>query len=150
MRLYPPLLVQRIWVQGFDKGFKGVRVKVSKSILNKNFNSSIFGGTIFSAADPFYALLFHQVLMRRGYTVRVWLKSAQIQYLKPGRTNLYFKINITEEDIKEAEEVLNTVGKFVKAYPIEMYDKDGLHCVSVINEVYIRNLYAGENKTIAY
>ena len=47
------LLVQRIWVQGFDKGFKGVSVKVSKSILNKNFNNSIFGGTIFAAADPF-------------------------------------------------------------------------------------------------
>ncbi|MBW4891564.1 DUF4442 domain-containing protein [Mucilaginibacter sp. HMF5004] len=150
MRLYPPLFVQRIWVQKFEKGFMGVSVKVSKSIFNKNFNNSIFGGTIFSAADPFYALLFHQALRHRGYTVRVWLKSAEIQYLKPGRTNLYFKINITEEDIKEAEEILNTVGKFVKAYPVEMYDKDGLHCVSIINEVYIRNLYAGENKTIAY
>jgi acyl-coenzyme A thioesterase PaaI-like protein len=150
MRLYPPLLVQRIWVQYFDKGFTGVSVKISKSIFNKNFNNSIFGGTIFSAADPFYALLFHQVLQRRGYTVRVWLKSAQIQYLKPGRTNLYFNIHITEEEIAEAEEVLKTVGKFVKAYPVEMYDKDGVLCVTVINEVYVRNLYAGEDKTVAY
>jgi acyl-coenzyme A thioesterase PaaI-like protein len=150
MRLYPPLLVQRIWVQVFDKGFTGVSVKISKSIFNKNFNNSIFGGTIFSAADPFYALLFHQVLQRRGYKVRVWLKSAQIQYLKPGRTNLYFNIHITEEEIAEAEQVLKTVGKFVKAYPVEMYDKDGVLCVTVINEVYVRNLYAGEDKTVAY
>lgn len=150
MRFYPPLLVQRIWVQGFDKGFTGVRVKITKSIFNKNLNSSIFGGTIFSAADPFYAICFHQILHKRGYTVRVWLKSAHIQYLKPGRNNLYFKINITEEEINEAENVLNTVGKFVKAYPIEMYNNEGVHCVSIINEVYIRNLYTGENKTVAY
>ena len=150
IRLYPPLLFQRIWVQHFDKGFTGVSVKISKSLLNKNLNSSIFGGTIFSAADPFYALLFHQVLQKRGYKVRVWLKSAQIQYLKPGRSNLYFKISISEEEIKEAEDVLNSLGKFVKAYPVEMYNKKGELCVTVINEVYIRNLYAGENKRIAY
>lgn len=150
MRLYPPLFVQRIWVQYFDKGFTGVSVKINKSIFNNNLNNSIFGGTIFSAADPFYALLFHQVLHRRGYKVRVWLKSAQIQYLKPGRTNLYFNIHITEEEIAEAEEVLKTVGKFIKAYPVEMYDKDGVLCVTVMNEVYVRNLYAGEDKTVAY
>ena len=150
MRLYPPLLAQRIWVQGFDKGFTGVRVKIGKSLLNTNLNKSIFGGTILSAADPFYALLFHQILHRRGYKVRVWLKSAQIQYLKPGNTNLYFKINITNDEILEAEEILKTAGKFVKAYPVEMYDKNGQHCVSVINEVYVRNLYSGENQTVAY
>jgi len=150
MRLYPPLFFQRIWVQKFGEGFTSVEVKLSKSFLNKNYNNSIFGGTIFAAADPFYALLFDQVLQRRGFKVRVWLKSAQIQYLKPGRTNLYFKIQLTEEDIKEAEHILNTVGKYVKSFPVEMYDKDGQHCVSLINEVYVRNLYTDEKRTIAY
>lgn len=150
MRLYPPLFSQRIWVQKFNEGFTGVDVKISKSFLNKNYNSSIFGGTIFAAADPFYALLFDQILQRRGFKVRVWLKSAQIQYLKPGRTNLYFKIRISEEEIAEAEHILKTVGKYVKAFPVEMYDKSGQHCVSLINEVYVRNLYTDEKSTIAY
>jgi len=150
MRLYPPLLSQRIWVQKFGKGFTSVEVKIGKSFLNKNYNSSIFGGTIFAAADPYYALLFDQILQRRGFKVRVWLKSAQIQYLKPARTNLYFKISITEEEIAEAEHILNTVGKYVKAFPVEMYDSNGQHCVSVINEVYVRNLYTDEKSTIAY
>ena len=150
MRLYPPLFFQRIWVQKFHPGFTGVDVKINKSFFNKNYNDSIFGGTIFAGADPFYALLFDQVMQRRGFKVRVWLKSAQIQYLKPGKTNLYFKINITEQDIAEAEETLNTVGKFVKSFPIEMYNKEGELCVSLVNEVYVRNLHPGENRTIAY
>ncbi|MEJ7779680.1 MAG: DUF4442 domain-containing protein [Daejeonella sp.] len=150
MRFYPPLFFQRIWVKKFDQGFTGVHVSISKSFLNSNYNNSIFGGTIFSASDPFYALLFHQILKRKGFKVRVWLKSANIQYLKPGRTNLYFKISLTEEDIKEAEQALNTVGKFVKAFPLEILNSKGELCASVINEVYVRNLFSGEERTIAY
>ena len=150
MRFYPPLFFQRIWVKKFHKDFKGVEVKIAKSLVNSNYNNSIFGGTIFSASDPFYALLFDQVLIRRGFKIRVWLKSAQINYLKPGRTNLYFKIELTEEDIAEAETALKTGGKFVKAFPMEITGANGEICASVINEVYIRNLFKGEEETVAY
>ena len=150
MRLYPPLLFQRIWVVRFEKDFRGVKVKVNKSLVNNNYNNSIFGGTIFAAADPFYPLLFHQILIHKGYQVRVWLKSAQISYLKPGRTDLFFDIRINEADIEEIEQVLNTSGKHVKAYPIEMYNKEGELCVSVSSEVYIRNLMLTEtHNTVA-
>ncbi|MHB1176943.1 MAG: DUF4442 domain-containing protein [Daejeonella sp.] len=150
MRFYPPLFFQRIWVKKFDNGFTGVHVKISKSFLNSNYNNSIFGGTIFCASDPFYALLFDQILKRKGFKVRVWLKSANIQYLKPGKTNLYFKISLTEADIKEAEQALSAVGKFVKAFPMEILNSKGELCASVINEVYVRNLFSGEERTIAY
>lgn len=150
MRFYPPLLFQRIWVKRFGKGFRSVEVKISKSIVNLNYNRSIFGGTIFTASDPFYSLMFDQILKRKGYKVRVWLKSASINYLKPGRSNLYFTISLRDEDIAEACDTLTTVGKFIKAYPIEMYDERGQHCVTVNNEVYIRNLHTGENETVAY
>ncbi len=150
LRFYPPLLFQRIWVKRFDKGFAGVHVKISKSFLNTNYNNSIFGGTIFSASDPFYALLFDQILKRKGFKVRVWLKSANIQYLKPSRTNLYFNIVLTEEDIIEAEHALNTVGKFVKAFPLEILNSKGEVCASVQNEVYLRNLFKGEEGVVAY
>ena len=150
MRFYPPLFFQRIWVIKFDKGFTGVHVKISKSFLNVNYNRTIFGGTIFSASDPFFALLFDQILQRRGLKCRVWLRSAEIRYLKPGATNLYFTISLSEEQIKEAETILLTEGKFVKAYPMNIFSSEGLLCATVINEVYIRNLFKGEEQTIAY
>jgi len=150
MRFYPPLFFQRIWVIKFDKGFTGVHVKISKSFLNVNYNRTIFGGTIFSASDPFFALLFDQILQRRGLKCRVWLRSAEIRYLKPGATNLYFTISLSEQQIKEAETILITEGKFVKAYPMNIFSSEGLLCATVINEVYIRNLYKGEEQTIAY
>ncbi len=150
MSLYPPLLFQRIWVRRFHKGFRGADVKIAKSLFNKNYNGSIFGGTIYAATDPFYAILFDQLLQRQGFKVRVWLKSASIKYLKPGRTSLYFTVVITDDMLNEAIEALNTSGKFVKAYPMDITDKAGEVCATVMNEVYVRNLHLGEAPRIAY
>lgn len=150
LRFYPPLFFQRIWVLHFGDDFKSVTVKINRSILNINYNKTLFGGSIFSASDPFYALLFDQILRRKGFKTRVWLKSAHIQYLKPGNTDLQFTIRISDEEIALAQEQLNTVGKFVKSYPIEMYNKDGVLCALVQNEVYVRNLRLGEKESVAY
>ena len=140
MRLYPPLLLQRIWVINVEKGFRGVQVKITKSLVNKNYNNSIFGGTISAAADPFYPVLFHQLFTAKGYNVIAWSKSSEIQYLKPGLSNLYFTIRLTDEDVAEAENLLNTVGKYIKVHLVDIYDKKGEICASIKNEIYMRNL----------
>ncbi len=150
LRFYPPLFFQRIWVKKIGKDFKSVEVRIRRSLLNANYNRSIFGGTIFSASDPFYAIMFDQILQKKGFKTRVWLKSAEIKYLKPGKSNLYFKISLTDEDVLEAENALKTAGKFVKSYPIEILNSQGELCASVNNEVYIRNLFRGEEQTVAY
>ncbi len=145
MRLYPPLFFQRIWVQRFHKNFRGVDVKINHSLITKNYNSSIFGGTIFSATDPFYAILFDQVFKRKGYTNLVWLKSAEIKYIKPAKRNLFFTIKISEEDINYAEQHLRQEGKYVSSFDIDLYDADGILYVKVKNEIYIRNLNFNSN-----
>ncbi len=149
MCLYPPLLFQRIWVKKFHQNFKGVDVKISNSFLNRNYNGSIFGGTIYAATDPFFAILFDQLLQRKGFKVRVWLKSGSIQYLKPGLTSLHFTINITDEMIAEAEKTIKANGKFVKTYPIDLFNKHGELCATAINEVYLRQIFPGEKQKVA-
>lgn len=140
MRLYPPMLFQRIWVKNVHPGFRGINVKINRSLFTSNLGNSIFGGTIFSATDPFYALLFGQIMQRKGFKITVWLKSAEIQYLKPGRTDLFYTITISEKMIADADTALQTEGKFVKTYPIDIFDEQGELCATALNEVYIRNL----------
>lgn len=145
MRFYPPLFFQRIWTISFEKDFRGVEVKIKKSIWNRNYNNSIFGGTIFAASDAFYPVLFFKIFTQKGYAIRAWSKSSEIKYLKPSYFNLYFKIHINEAEIIEAEEILNTIGKYTKLHPVEIYDKNGLNVASVVIEVYMRNLNFFEN-----
>ena len=138
MRLYPPLLLQRIWVQKVHKDFKGADIKINRSLFTLNFGKAIFGGTIYSGTDPFYAMLFGQILRNKNYHITIWLKSASIQFLKPARTDLFYKIHITEEMIKEAETELNNKGVFVKTYAIEVYSKNKELTAIARNEIYIR------------
>jgi hypothetical protein len=140
MRLYPPLLFQRIWVRGFNKGFKGVRVKIIKSIFNKNYNGSIFGGTIFAAADPFYPVLFDRVLNTGDRKLKIWSKSSKINFLKPALSSLSFQIILSDADIELAIHTLNTTGKYENSFPIDIYNNNNEVCVSLMNEVYIRDL----------
>jgi hypothetical protein len=146
MRLYPPMFFQRIWVKKVHKEFRGVDVKINRSLFTSNLGNSIFGGTIFSATDPFYALLFGQIMQHKGFKITVWLKSAQIQYLKPARTDLFYTITISDEMIADAERTLQTEGKFAKMYPINIFDKHGELCATALNEVYIRNLEFTKHK----
>jgi acyl-coenzyme A thioesterase PaaI-like protein len=140
MRLYPPMLFQRIWVKKIDKDFRGIDVKINRSLFTTNLGSATFGGTIFAATDPFYALLIGQIMQHKGFKITVWLKSAEIQYLKPARKDLHYTIKINDEMIKEVERAITNEGKFVKTYPIEIFDTKGDLCVTAQNEVYIRNL----------
>ena len=140
MRFYPPMFFQRIWVLRIHKGFRGIDVKINKSLFTTNLGNSIFGGTIFTATDPFYALLFGQILKRKGFRITVWLKSAQISYIKPGRSDLYYTITISDEMVEEAGNALKQQGKFIKAFPIEIFDKQGVLCATALNEIYVRNL----------
>ncbi|MFD0749466.1 DUF4442 domain-containing protein [Mucilaginibacter calamicampi] len=140
LRFYPPLFFQRIWVVNIEKDFSGLQVNISKSILNRNYNRSIFGGTIFSAADVCYPVLFHQLLSRKGYKVAVWSRSAHIDFLKKSNGTIKFGISLSDKDISEAEQVLNEHGKHIKSYPIVIYNNNGDVCVNVMCEVYIRNL----------
>nr|WP_067061705.1 DUF4442 domain-containing protein [Mucilaginibacter sp. L294] len=140
MRLYPPLLFQRIWVRGFDEGFRGVRVKIIKSIFNKNYNGSIFGGTIFAAADPFYPVLFDRVLNTGDRKLRIWSKSSKIDFLKPALSSVSFHIILTDADIELAIQTLNTNGKYEHGFLVEIYDNNNEVCASLMNEVYLRDL----------
>jgi acyl-coenzyme A thioesterase PaaI-like protein len=140
MCFYPPMFFQRIWVKKVHKGFRGIDVKINRSLFTSNLGNSIFGGTIFSATDPFYALLFGQIMQHKGFKITVWLKSAEIQYVKPGRTDLFYTIVISDEMVADAEKALQTEGKFIKMYPIEIFDRQGELCATALNEVYIRNL----------
>lgn len=142
MRFYPPLLFQRIWVKKFHKDYLGVEVRIFKSFININYNRSIFGGTIYAAADPFYPVLFYQLMLRRGYRTIVWQKSAEIFYLKPGRSNLYFNIKIDVKEVDSICSLLDENGKTEHHCILEITDESGDVAARVSNLVYIRHLDA--------
>ena len=138
LNLFPPFLFNRIRILSVTDGFRSCRVRVRHSLLTRNLNGTTFGGTIFSAADPFYAVMFWQVFARKGLKVQSWLKSASIDYLKPASGDLFLNFDLTEDDIREAEETLERDGRYTRTFRVEALDRSGRACARMRNEVYLR------------
>lgn len=138
LNAYPPFLFNRIKILSISKGYRACRVRIKKSFLNRNMNGTIFGGSLFSASDPFYAILYWQIFERKGYKVQTWLKSAEIHYMRPADQDLYLDFQITEDHINNAEESLNTIGKYKFTHEVKYKSKDGDVYVLSKTEVYVR------------
>ncbi len=131
MNLYPPFLVNRVVVKYVSQDFRTVKVKIVKSIFNRNLQGSIFGGTIFSAADPFVALMYWQIFNQQNIFCEAWLKSAKIDYLKPAKTSLYLNFEIAQTDIEEARKNLVKNNKHECTHIVEMKDSSGVLCATM-------------------
>lgn len=144
MRCYPPLLVSSIWVVDISEDFRSAQVRLSKGMLNLNFNGSIFGGSIYCAADPFFAILLWGFFHRKGIETRVWLKSASVQFLKPAHTGLVLNFVLSDQQVQEAEAALAERGKFIHTFSVQAVDKLGVISALLNTEVYVRKIEASE------
>ena len=70
--------------------------------------------------------------------VIVWLKSAEIDYLKPADTTLRLHFKISKKDVELAERKLNTNGKFEVWHIVEAVNKKGIICVRARMQIYLR------------
>ena len=139
LNLFPPLLFNRIAIRHISEDFMSMEVRVRHSWMNKNFHRTIFGGTIFSAIEPYFPTLYWHIFSRKGMPLEVWLKSAEIKYRRPATTDLKLLFKLTNEDIKNAIEGLKKNGKYEVWHSVEAIDKHGTVCAESKVLVYLRN-----------
>ena len=139
LNLFPPLLFNRIFIQSINRDFKEIIVCVRHSWMNKNFQRTIFGGTIFSAIDPYFPTMYWHIFSRRKLPIEVWIKSAEIKYIYPAKTDLTLIFKLKEEDIQIAMKGLQKDGRFQVWHSVEAVDKYGVICAEAKVLIYLRN-----------
>lgn len=144
LRIFPALLFSRVWLREVAEDFRWCEVSVKPSLLNRNLQRTIFGGTIFSAFDPFFAILFWQIFAQRGQKLEAWLKSAEIDYKKPASTRLRIRFEIDDASLLEAEAALTKEGRFQKWMTAQAFNTQGEVCAEARLLVYLRN-YKGHS-----
>ena len=145
LNLFPPLLFNRIVLKEVSDDFLEMRVVIRRALFNMNFHKTIFGGSIFSACDPYFPTMYYHIFENKGRKLIVWLKSAEIQYLKPADSSLKLHFNITEEDILLAEKTLDEKSKFEIWHTVEAINKKGIVCARAKMQVYLRDDKKKEN-----
>lgn len=139
LNLFPPLLFNRIVLKHISDDFSEMQVVLKKAIFNINFHKTIFGGSIFSACDPYFPTMYYHIFANKDRKLIVWLKAAEIKYLKPANSSLKLNFKITEENIQMAERNLNDTGKFEIWHTVEAINKEGIVCAKASIQIYLRD-----------
>ena len=139
LNIFPPLLFNRIVLKEISDDFMQMRVVIRRALFNINFHKTIFGGTIFSACDPYFPTMYYHIFAKKNRKLIIWLKSAEIQYLRPADTSLKLHFIITKEDILLAEKILDEKGKFEIWHTVEAISKKGVICARAKMLVYLRD-----------
>lgn len=138
LNIYPPLLFNRIILKEISDDFSEMKVIIRRSLLNMNFYRTIFGGSIFSACDPYFPTMYYNIFANKKRKLIIWLKSAEINYIKPANTTLYLHFKITKENISNVEEEINSIGKSEIWHKIQAINKKGVVCAEAKMLVYLR------------
>ena len=133
--LYPPFWGAGIKVEKISKDFSKIDVKMKLSVINKNYNGTHYGGSLFSMTDPFYAMILIKNL-GPGYVV--WDKEATIKFKRPGKTTVRASFEISQDRIKEIKEAADRDGKIEPRFQAEIRDEHGNVVAEVDKVVYVR------------
>ncbi|MFT5426948.1 MAG: hypothetical protein ACI9ZT_001896 [Gammaproteobacteria bacterium] len=128
---YPPLFINRTKVIYVSDDFKEVDVRLRFSLMNRNFNGSTFGGSIFMAADAYYPVMYRAALSNRHVKCQAWLKQAEIDYLKPACSDLIYKYRLSDDDMDNAETAIRETGRFKEWHTVEAVDREGDICARI-------------------
>ena len=139
LNIFPPLFFNRIILKKVSEDYTEFKVVLRKSILNMNFHKTIFGGTIFSACDPFFPTMYYYIFKNKNCNLIIWVKNAEINYLQPADTSLLLEFKINESQIKDIEKGLKLHGKYEVKNEVNALNKKQVICANAQITTYLRD-----------
>ena len=113
---------------------KRIVVRLPLRRTTKNGAGTMFGGSLYAATDPIYALL---IAANLGPAYIVWDKSAAIRYRKPGREALTAEFVVTDADLAAIVREVESTGSCDRSFTTEFRDAAGVVHVEVEKTIYV-------------
>jgi acyl-coenzyme A thioesterase PaaI-like protein len=117
-----------------SRDLKRIVVRLPLTRSTRNGAGTLFGGSLYAATDPIFALLLAANL-GPGYIV--WDKAASIRYRKPGREALTAEFRISDEDVRAVREEIERSGACDRSFTTVFTDRSGVVHVEVEKTVYV-------------
>jgi len=118
-----------------DASWRRVVVEVPLSRKTRNYVGTIFGGSMFGAADPIYMLMLIKNL-GSGYVV--WDKSAQIRFRRPATTTLRGEFTVSEAELEEIRAELTSKDAVERTFVVELVDASGSVAARIEKLVHVK------------
>ena len=135
---FPAFRVTGARVIYLSEDMRKLRIKLPLGLRNRNIHGTLFGGAMYAATDPLYAILVKAAL-GPGYVV--WDKAGAIRYKKPGRSTLYAECSLSDGQVAAMRRRLESGSSVDLNYEIELMDVRG-----VVHAVVQKTIYAARKE----
>ncbi len=135
MNLWSPYRGAGIQVMHIAPDFRSVKVKLKRKWYNTNYVGTQFGGSIYAMTDPFYMLM---LINNLGGDYIVWDKGATIDFVHPGKTELFVELQLDETLLTRVKEKTAGGEKYIFDLPVEVRDATGELVAAITKKLYVR------------
>ncbi|WP_018348796.1 DUF4442 domain-containing protein [Longispora albida] len=98
-----------------------------------------FGGNLFSMTDPFWMIM---VLRSIGPGYMVWDRAGEIEFVSPGRGDVFARFHLTDEVLDELRAATADGDKALRWFETDIVTADGTVVAKVRKQVYVRRKLA--------
>jgi len=95
--LYPPYFGVGIKLKNVNKDFTRFEIQMKMHWYNRNIYGTHFGGSLYAMNNPFFVFIILNFL---GKEYIVWNKSANIEFVKPGKGTVKVVFEISKKNSK--------------------------------------------------
>lgn len=114
--------------------WKKVTLQLKLNLWTYNYVGTIFGGSQFSATDPFLMVLLINIL---GKDYVVWDKAGSIRFVKPGQGQLKLSFEYTDAEIENIKAQVAAQGRYEFTKGADWLDQHGEVVSKVEKVVYV-------------
>ncbi|MDX2813563.1 DUF4442 domain-containing protein [Streptomyces sp. PA03-5A] len=132
---WPPYLFSGIRVLHIADDWSSARVRLRLHRFNRNYVGTHFGGSLFSMSDPFWMLL---VMNRLGRDYLVWDRAAEIEFVSPGKGDVFADFKLTEHRLEEIRGLTAGGDKALVWFENDVVADDGTVVARVSKQLYVR------------
>lgn len=133
--MWPPFLGAGIRVTRIGPGWREVDVEMKLRGWNRNYVGTHYGGSLYSLADPWFMLM---LLENLGREYIVWDKSASIRFRRPGTGLVRAEFRLTDEQIQEIREALESEEKIDRTFSVDVKDEAGTVIAEVQKVIHVK------------
>jgi hypothetical protein len=130
---WPCIFCSGGWIHFISGDFKELHVSIRLNWRTRNRVGTVYGGSIYSSVDPYYMLLFMEIL---GKDYVVWDKGASVKFVRPIIEQVKCRFLITDDLIEKVKQEIACKGEYSFELPLQYEDDAGKVYATFTKSVY--------------
>lgn len=122
MNIWPCIFCTGSRITFMSADSRELHVRLDLNLRTRNRVGTIFGGSIYSSVDPYFMLMFMEIL---GRDYVVWDKAASVKFIRPITGTVHCRFLISDELVEDVKHHIAMRGEYTYDLPLHYEDGKG-------------------------